>query len=123
MNKRKMKVVSRYSHSLPKLVCTGGDEGLLISTRYLNQILSVDASAMLMTVDSGVLLWEGIDAAAQSGLALPHTPSYWGRSIGGLLAAAAHGSGMWDKGCSIHECVVSLRMVTPVRQDPNSWQR
>ncbi|KAL6005725.1 hypothetical protein ACLOJK_006296 [Asimina triloba] len=113
MNKRKMKVVSGYSHSLPKLVCPGGDEGLLISTRYFNRILSVDASAMVMTVESGAMLREVIDAAAQSRLALPQTPYYWGLSIGGLLATGAHGSGMWGTSCSVHEYVVGLRIVTP----------
>ncbi|KAL6005728.1 hypothetical protein ACLOJK_006299 [Asimina triloba] len=113
MNKRKMKVVSRYSHSLPKLVCPGGNEGLLISTRYFNRILSVDASAMVMTVEGGAMLREVIDAAAQSGLALPQTPYYWGLSIGGLLATGAHGSGMWRTSCSVHEYVVRLRIVTP----------
>ncbi|KAJ4954986.1 hypothetical protein NE237_011769 [Protea cynaroides] len=39
MSKRKMKVVARYSHSIPELVCPDGEEGLLISTRYLNRTL------------------------------------------------------------------------------------
>jgi hypothetical protein len=31
--KKKMKVVTRFSHSIPKLACPGGSDGLLISTR------------------------------------------------------------------------------------------
>ncbi|MFQ6629230.1 hypothetical protein Gotur_008296 [Gossypium turneri] len=33
---RKMKVVTQFSHSIPKLVCPDGQDGLLISTKNLN---------------------------------------------------------------------------------------
>lgn len=53
---RKMKVVTRYSHSIPKLVCPDGDDGLLISTKSLNRVLKVDAGSMTMIVQGGVTL-------------------------------------------------------------------
>ncbi|VAI73539.1 unnamed protein product [Triticum turgidum subsp. durum] len=35
--KRKMKVATRYSHSIPKLMCPGGLDGAIISTERLNR--------------------------------------------------------------------------------------
>ncbi|PKI48772.1 hypothetical protein CRG98_030814 [Punica granatum] len=53
---RKMKVATRYSHSIPKMVCSDGDYGLLISTKYLNRVLKVDAASMTISVQGGVTL-------------------------------------------------------------------
>ena len=73
---QKMRVVTRYSHSIPKLVCPAGEDGLIISTLDLYRVVSVDGSSMRMTFESGVTLKDLIDAAANEGLALPHSP-YW----------------------------------------------
>ncbi|XP_061372895.1 probable L-gulonolactone oxidase 6 [Gastrolobium bilobum] len=112
-NNIKMKAATRFSHSIPKLVCPDGQNGLLISTKNLNQILKIDAEAMTMTVESGITLRQIISEAAKAGLALPYTPYWWGITIGGLMATGAHGSTLWGKGSAVHEYVVELRIVSP----------
>ncbi|KAH7519415.1 hypothetical protein FEM48_Zijuj08G0033700 [Ziziphus jujuba var. spinosa] len=113
MKGSKIKVATRYSHSIPKLVCPSGEDGLLISTKYLNGVLKIDDEAMTMTVEAGVTLKELIHEAANAGLAMPYAPYWWGLTIGGLLSTGAHGSTLWGKGSSVHDYVTALKIVSP----------
>ncbi|KAJ8550942.1 hypothetical protein K7X08_000312 [Anisodus acutangulus] len=107
-----MKVATRFSHSIPKLVCPDGEDGLLISTKFLNKILRVDQENMTMTVQSGVTLKQLISEAAKAGLVLPYTPYWWGLTIGGLIGTGAHGSTLWGLGSSVHDYIVQLLIIT-----------
>ncbi|PWA71965.1 D-arabinono-1,4-lactone oxidase family protein [Artemisia annua] len=111
--KRRMRVATRYSHSIPKLVCPYGDDGLIISTQNLNRVIKIDKENMFVTVESGVTLSQLIDEAAESGLALPYSPYWLGLTVGGMLGTGAHGSTLWKEGSAIHDYVIRMRVVTP----------
>ncbi|KAI3979088.1 hypothetical protein MKX01_016263 [Papaver californicum] len=112
-NKMKVKIATRYGHSLPKLVCPDDDNGLLISTLYLNRIVNINVSTTKITVESGVILRDLIRQAAKSGLALTAAPYWWGLTVGGLISTAAHGSSLWGRGSSVHDYIEGIRIVTP----------
>ncbi|KAJ0266956.1 L-gulonolactone oxidase 4 [Hirschfeldia incana] len=110
---QKMRVVTRYSHSIPKLVCTDGKDGILISTNFINHVVRTDPKAKTLTVESGVTLRQLIKEAAKLELALPYAPYWWGLTVGGMMGTGAHGSSLWGKGSAVHDYVTEIRMVSP----------
>uniref|UniRef100_A0A1J3J6M3 Uncharacterized protein n=1 Tax=Noccaea caerulescens TaxID=107243 RepID=A0A1J3J6M3_NOCCA len=48
--RQKMRVVTRFSHSMTRLACADGEKSRLISTEYLNKTLRIDRDAMTITV-------------------------------------------------------------------------
>ncbi|RZC85813.1 hypothetical protein C5167_026479 [Papaver somniferum] len=118
-NQIKVKVATRYSHSLTKLVCPdeSPNGNLIISTMYLNHTLSIDNSTRIMTVEPGVLLRDVMSQAAKFGLALPASPYWWGLTVGGMISTGAHGSTLWGNGSYVHDYVIGLQIVTPASPD------
>ncbi|VYS70551.1 unnamed protein product [Arabidopsis thaliana] len=110
---QKMRVVTRYSHSFPKLVCTDGKDGTLISTKFLNHVVTTNPEAKTLTVESGVTLRQVIEEAAKFDLALPYAPYWWGLTVGGMMGTGAHGSSLWGKGSAVHDYVTEIRLVSP----------
>eukprot|EP01018_Ginkgo_biloba_P002313 Gb_31381 [translate_table: standard] len=117
-NKLKVKVVSGFSHTIPKFVCPGAGDGrgILISTKTFNKHIVVDKPTMTVTADSGVGLRELLDAVAASGLALVPAPYWEGVSLAGLLSTGSHGSSLWGKGGAVHEYVVGMRLIIPASE-------
>ena len=110
---KKVKVISPWAHSIPKLACPDGRDGLIISTSRYNRRIVVDKSRKTVEVDAGMNLRQLVDAIAQHGLALPYMPYWGGVSIAGLISTGAHGSSLFQKGGAVHEYVVALRLVIP----------
>ena len=115
----KIKAGSRHSHSMTKLVCPGGDNGIFLSTSNYASIISIDKEAGTVTVQAGTQLQDLIDALAESGLALTHVPYWSGLSVAGLLSTGAHGSSLFDRGGAVHEYVTEMTLVVPAPASEN----
>lgn len=113
-NSLKVKVVSSFAHTIPKLACPDQtSNSLLISTSKLNSIIEVDVANLVVTVDAGVGLRQLIDKVEEENLSLVASPYWEGVSIGGLISTGSHGSSWWGKGGSVHDHVVGLSLIVP----------
>ncbi|KAH7574242.1 hypothetical protein JRO89_XS03G0270000 [Xanthoceras sorbifolium] len=119
-NKLKVKVVSRFSHTIPKLACPGGSKSgkaLLVSTSNYNSSIEVDVANLAVTVDAGVSLRQLIDRVEEANLSLVAAPYWEGVSIGGLISTGAHGSSWWGKGGAVHDHVIGLSIIVPAEEN------
>ncbi|XP_010254041.1 PREDICTED: L-gulonolactone oxidase 3 [Nelumbo nucifera] len=119
-NQRKFKVkaVSGFSHTIPKLACPGTPSGnaVLISTARLDSTIQVSSADLTVTADAGVSLRRLIDKVEEAGLSLVASPYWEGVSVGGLISTGAHGSSWWGKGGAVHDHVVGLSLVVPATE-------
>ncbi|KAF8400840.1 hypothetical protein HHK36_014143 [Tetracentron sinense] len=111
----KVKVVSGFSHTIPKLACPATPSGnaVLISTAKYNSSIEVNVADQTVTADAGVALRDLIDRVEDAGLSLVASPYWEGVSVGGLISTGAHGSSWWGKGGAAHDHVVGLSLVVP----------
>lgn len=86
--------------------------GLVVDTRALDRIRSVDVAAATATVEAGVSIDSLIDAALPHGLFVPVTPGTRQVTIGGAIAADVHGKNHHLDG-SFARHVLSLVIATP----------
>ncbi|XP_019183724.1 PREDICTED: L-gulonolactone oxidase 3 [Ipomoea nil] len=110
----KIKVVTRFSHSIPKLACpTNGVDTIFISTERYNSSIDVDVANRAVTADAGVGLRALIDRVEGEGLSLVASPYWEGVTVAGVVSTGAHGSSWWGKGGAVHEHVIGISLVVP----------
>ena len=99
------KASSGYGGTLPV------KNGLVVDFHRMNRVLDIDAKALTVTVQAGIV-WEKVDAALErQGLALKLYPSsYPGSTVGGWLAQGGAGIGSYETGW-FSQNVVSARVV------------
>ncbi|XP_031256640.1 L-gulonolactone oxidase 3 [Pistacia vera] len=118
-NNLNIKVVSKFSHTIPKLACpsaTQSGNALLISTEKYNSNIEIDVANLAVTADAGVPLRQLIDRVEEANLSLVAAPYWEGVSIGGLISTGAHGSSWWGKGGAVHDHVIGLSLIVPAKQ-------
>jgi FAD/FMN-containing dehydrogenase len=73
----------------------GGKFAVLISQSKMKKVLASDAVSKTLRVSPGIQLWELAEAATSAGLSLPvgALPVFGGLTLGGVIAAGAHGMG------------------------------
>ncbi|KAK6927377.1 D-arabinono-1,4-lactone oxidase, C-terminal domain [Dillenia turbinata] len=116
--KLKVKVVSGFSHTIPKLACPSTytqdpTNSMLISTEKYNTSIEIDEDNLQVTADAGVGLRALIDRVEAANLSLVASPYWEGVSVGGVISTGAHGSSWWGKGGAVHDHVVGINLVVP----------
>ncbi|XP_028802208.1 L-gulonolactone oxidase 3 [Neltuma alba] len=112
-NNLKVKVVTKFSHTIPKLACPSADNTLLISTEKYSSGIEIDAADLVVTADSGVPLRDLIDRVEENGFSLVAAPYWEGVTVAGLITTGAHGSSWWGNGGAVHDHVIGISIVVP----------
>ncbi|XP_027332387.1 L-gulonolactone oxidase 3 [Abrus precatorius] len=125
-NKLKAKVVTKFSHTIPKLACPQGNNNninnnnigngnatLLISTEKYDSGIEIDGANLAVTADAGVGLRQLIDAVEDAGFSLVAAPYWEGVTIGGLISTGGHGTSWWGKGGAVYDHVLGISIVVP----------
>ncbi|KAK4338031.1 hypothetical protein RND71_042518 [Anisodus tanguticus] len=117
-NNLKVKVVTRFSHTIPKLACPGNSkESVFISTERYDTNIDVNMEELTVTADGGVGLRKLIDTIENAGLSLV-AATYWeGVTVAGVISTGAHGSSWWGKGGAVHDHVIGLSLIVPAHED------
>nr|KYP63715.1 L-gulonolactone oxidase [Cajanus cajan] len=111
-NNLKAKVVTGFSHTIPKLACPQ-NATVFISTDKYNSTIQIDAVNLVVTVDAGVGLRQLIDAVEAKGFSLVAAPYWEGVTVAGLISTGAHGSSWWGRGGAVHDYVIGITLVVP----------
>lgn len=116
-NKLQVKVVSKFSHTIPKLACptSNSNSAFLISTEKYNSGIEIDTENLVVRADAGVGLRALIDKVEETGLSLVAAPYWEGVSVAGLISTGAHGSSWWGYGGAVHDHVIGLSIVVPAK--------
>ncbi|XP_009597988.1 L-gulonolactone oxidase 3 [Nicotiana tomentosiformis] len=116
-NKLKVKVVTRFSHTIPKLACPStGNAAVFISTEKYDSNINVDVEKRTATADGGVGLRKFIDTIEKAGLSLVAAPYWEGVTVAGVISTGAHGSSWWGKGGAVHDHVTGLSLIVPANE-------
>ncbi|KAL0736091.1 hypothetical protein Bca4012_012301 [Brassica carinata] len=109
----KVKTVTKFSSTIPKLACPSGSDAILISTSKYNSAVEIKPDRLTVTADSGVSLRELIDKVEAAGFSIGTSPYWEGVSVGGLISTGSHGSSWSGRGGSVHDHVVGINLVVP----------
>lgn len=116
-NNLKVKIVTRFSHTIPKLACPSNSKNsVFISTEKYDSTVDINVEQLTVTADGGVGLRKLIDTIEKAELSLVAAPYWEGVTVAGVISTGAHGSSWWGKGGAIHDHVIGLNLIVPANE-------